>query len=370
MSLYFHVCRHRSPYLVLFTLILLVSNTGCISTIAPPPEISETALAEERNLQQTLAFKAYLDDQKRVMNIGFKLRQGALGLIELDNRSKQNSKPAIGLYTANKYSFKKSFREVAEKQFAIGEEIKILSVAPDSPAERSGLKAGDVLIAVNNEKAPTGENAPDQLEAFWDRHLEGRSGAPITLTLNRDGVNVVTTIAPEFIVKWPLVLNNAEDVNAHADGHKVVINRGLLRFLESDTELAYVISHEIAHNLMKHPRSVIINYVLGTLVDVGLAFSGIFLPNPVGTWAAYSKSQKFEIESDYISLFILHRSGYDLDEVTEFWRRLATIRPGIIEDNWLSTHPSSPERLLAMEAVIKEIKKRIENEGQILPAIR
>ena len=39
---------------------------------------------------------------------------------------------------------------------------------------------------------------------------------------------------------------------AFADGTKVFLTRGMMRFAQSDEELALVVAHETAHNIMGH----------------------------------------------------------------------------------------------------------------------
>jgi predicted Zn-dependent protease len=49
-----------------------------------------------------------------------------------------------------------------------------------------------------------------------------------------------------------VVLSESDAVNAFADGEKVVITKGMMRFVENDRELSLVIAHEMAHNAMGH----------------------------------------------------------------------------------------------------------------------
>jgi C-terminal peptidase prc len=56
----------------------------------------------------------------------------------------------------------------------------ILSPLPESPAERGGVRDGDVLIAVDGEKT-TDETTEDDIRAW----LHGEVGTPVTLTISR-----------------------------------------------------------------------------------------------------------------------------------------------------------------------------------------
>jgi len=49
-----------------------------------------------------------------------------------------------------------------------------------------------------------------------------------------------------------LVLNPSSQVNAHAKGLSIEINRGLLNYMRSDSEIALVLGHELAHVTLHH----------------------------------------------------------------------------------------------------------------------
>jgi regulator of sigma E protease len=65
----------------------------------------------------------------------------------------------------------------------------ITSVGPNSPAERAGLKPGDVVVAVTGEPLYTHE---DLLEA-----IRTRPGQPFELTVERDGKRLTLTVTPD-----------------------------------------------------------------------------------------------------------------------------------------------------------------------------
>lgn len=67
--------------------------------------------------------------------------------------------------------------------------LAIESVAPGSPADRAGLKAGDVLVAVNDE--PVG---PDSAAETIRRHTS--TGKPVKLQVKRGGETITLTVTP------------------------------------------------------------------------------------------------------------------------------------------------------------------------------
>jgi S1-C subfamily serine protease len=76
-------------------------------------------------------------------------------------------------------------RAVLERLAAAYEGVIVWGATPGSPAERAGLRAGDLVVAVNGEPTPT-------LEAFINarRWLNGR----LVLSLVRDGTEMDVTL--------------------------------------------------------------------------------------------------------------------------------------------------------------------------------
>ncbi|MBI5165485.1 MAG: M48 family metalloprotease [Magnetospirillum sp.] len=57
-------------------------------------------------------------------------------------------------------------------------------------------------------------------------------------------------VGAEKVCGYPLSVSGIEAVNAYAGGKTIVITAGMMNFVESDAELALVLSHEMAHNTM------------------------------------------------------------------------------------------------------------------------
>jgi len=98
--------------------------------------------------------------------------------------------------------------------------------------------------------------------------------------------------------------------------------------------------------------------MLGSLLDIVAAAYGVNTQGAFGNAAARAHSQGFEAEADYVGLYIMARSGRDIDNSPRFWRRMAASHPGSIQRSGAASHPATPERFLAMEKTIKEIKKK------------
>jgi predicted Zn-dependent protease len=64
-------------------------------------------------------------------------------------------------------------------------------------------------------------------------------------------------------------------------------------------------------------------------------------------------------------MYILANSGIEREGVANFWRRMSVENPRSI--SYASTHPSSSERWVNIEAVNKEIDKKILKSESLLP---
>lgn len=124
-------------------------------------------------------------------------------------------------------------------------------------------------------------------------------------------------------------------MNAFADEDRVVFHRGMMRFVKNDDELALVVGHELAHNVMGHidksKQNALWGALGGALIDVAFAAGGI---NTKGDFSdagaragALAHSPEFESEADYVGLYFAVRAGYDVEKSEEFWRRCAADDP-------------------------------------------
>jgi len=110
------------------------------------------------------------------------------------------------------------------------------------------------------------------------------------------------------------------------------------------------------------------NVLLGSIFDIlilgttGVSTGGAF--GKIGG-AAYSKS--FEFEADYAGLYIAARAGHDVTGAANFWRRMAAEHPKSMEKAFAASHPSTPERFVAMEKTIQEIKEKQKLGEPLIP---
>ncbi len=168
---------------------------------------------------------------------------------------------------------------------------------------------------------------------------------------------------------WEITVLDDDTVNAWAlPGGKMAINKGLLRYVASDAELAAVIAHEIGHVELRHAaremeserfsdmitsggRDLIMGQIydsnVRTLSDLAIDEMEDAMRNIVT--AGYSQS--YELEADGHILDVFELAGYEARQAPGFFRTLLQLYPPDTEGttSLFSTHPGTLSRLEALE---------------------
>ena len=185
--------------------------------------------------------------------------------------------------------------------------------------------------------------------------------------------NEIRGLQPDRSCSFHLMIQGTKGVNAYADGKNVVISAPMMVFADKDTYLAFVLAHELSHNIMEHQKRQGNNVLLGTLLgavgDIAADMHGANTQGAFGNMGAQmaqlNYSPSFEAEADYIGLYILARAGYPIEQAPNFWRAMAQYEPQGIYAR--STHPTNPERFVAMKKTIEEIRAKQRAKQPLLP---
>lgn len=175
--------------------------------------------------------------------------------------------------------------------------------------------------------------------------------------------------------KFGFKLVEDSSINAFADGKNITITTGIIAFADSDDAVASILAHEYAHNVLGHVASTQHNMTLGSLggalAEQLLQSRGIEMGNlsDLGSQFAQMRySKAFEQEADHVGLYIAKRADYNLDSMPAIWRRMAASNSRGIYT--ASTHPTYPERYIAMQQTINEIRSKEKNGEPLLPSFR
>jgi beta-barrel assembly-enhancing protease len=272
----------------------------------------------------------------RVAAVAYRLLTANLALC--DTRAPQTG---FAIHDAQQYA--PSVREDAMRHFGLGAEPAVLTVAPGSPAERAGLRKDDALIAISGQRLvaelPRGKASfvgVERATALLDRAFA--SGSAV-LTVRRNGAVAEVTVTPEPGCASRVALIPSTQLNAAADGIHVQLTSAIADYAANDDELAAVIAHELAHNILRHRATL----------DAAGVPSGFF--RKLGKNAARVRAT--EEEADHVGLYLLAHAGYDLEAALAFWQRFGRDHgAGIFAD---ATHPSWRAREAQMRLTIERI---------------
>ncbi|MEQ1866319.1 MAG: M48 family metalloprotease [Micropepsaceae bacterium] len=284
----------------------------------------------------------YMVQRARVEAVSFRLRKAAAR-----DCAKQNATgPEIGLIVWSLANFENPL-DIAylKSKFALSDGVTVALAIDGSPAASAGLREGSVITHINDSAINEGKGAT---ERFVARSNAAAQKGPLHLRLADGGEK---TLVPENVCKFITLLVRSPETNAAADGRVLAITSGLFDLTTSDDELALVLGHELAHNVLGHLKKSSPARP-GGILDA-------FMRATIGTAVAAAQSTPYSIaaekEADYAGLYFMARAGYDFTAADAFWRRLnQTTRATQV----IKTHPSGAERLKAIQSAIAEIKAK------------
>ena len=182
--------------------------------------------------------------------------------------------------------------------------------------------------------------------------------------VNRVGQNLVRN--SDAKVPFTIKVLDSEEVNAFAlPGGFFFVNSGLILKADSESELAGVMAHEIAHVAARHGTR---NATRGELAQIAMIpvmvmsggwagyaiYQGAHLAIPMG-FLAFSRAN--EREADYLGLQYMYKAGYDPTSFVDFFEKIQTLekrKPGTVAKVF-STHPMTDDRIKASQNEIQQI---------------
>ncbi len=328
-----------APAFALFAVLAL----GACAPNTERPTVDSAASSAEAKLQRAMAFDNLETQRLRLNNVAFRVLAAGAELCGTKVR------PAGGFSVRNAAMYSGAMREAAADK-GIDERVSVASVAPDGPAARAGLQVGDAIVRIGETPIGTGRDGM----AALDKALAGKDAA-LPLRIVRGGETREIAVARVPSCDYQVVYQTNTLLNAYADGSKIVMFSGMVRFAGTDEELALIVAHELAHNMRGHIDAKQGNAVIGAILDgliqglTGVRTGGAFM-----NAAANVNSPDFEAEADYVGLYVMARAGYAIGNAPAFWRRMAVENPGGISHT--STHPATNDRFVALQAAIAEIE--------------
>jgi len=284
----------------------------------------------------------------RVATIGHRLTVASVGWC-----AERQWLPGMALHDLSQYSAEA--RPAASRAFGLDSGPAVLALAARGPAERGGLALNDVIATLDGVPPPRAELAPAGAFTGMERILAALDAAfadgSATIGVLRAGRSVSVTVRAERGCATRFQLIPSRRLNAYADGRYVQLTSAIVDYVADDGELAAVLAHEFAHNVLRHRARL-------DAAGVARGFLGNFGRNA-------RLIRETEEEADRLSVWLLDRAGYDPAAAIRFWSRFG--RRGL---NFIGspTHGGWRGRVARFEAEIEAIRRARAAGAEVRPA--
>lgn len=261
-------------------------------------------------------------------------------------RRRQNQH-GLAIHDLSQYS--RGSRPAAIRAFGLDRGPAVLALAEGGAAARAGLRLDDVLLAADGAPLPRPAASVHDSFAPTERMIDALEAAfadgAADLDIRRGGEvrRVRVEAVPGCASRFQLVpsLQRA----AKADGRYVQLTSALVSYTRDDHELAALVAHELAHNILQHRAR--------------LNAAGVDRDAPIRSPRDARLFQLTELEADRLAIHLMARAGYDPKAAVRLWTRQSREPQGARS----GSHPPWPARIAAMEAEIAAIE-RAKSDGK------
>ena len=166
--------------------------------------------------------------------------------------------------------------------------------------------------------------------------------------------------------QWRLYVVDIAEVNAIClPSGELIVFKGLLDACHNDSELAFILSHEVAHAVLGHGAEGLSHRgVLEFLALLGVGVLWLVVPNDLAAYFLHRfshstaevlfdlpYSRMLEAEADRVGLQFATAACFDPGQAVEVWTHLPALGGGQAAQ-LLSTHPSHEARLEELSAML------------------
>lgn len=172
---------------------------------------------------------------------------------------------------------------------------------------------------------------------------------------------------------WEVHLVANDTPNAFCmPGGKIVVLSGILPITNTESDLAFILGHEISHALLDHSRTQMSKEKRKTdLVNAGIGVGNLFSLFGFGelaqlTWATSEAahygteallfpkhSREHESQADRLGMILTYLSGYDIRNIPDFWERMSESSSN--DFDLFSSHPADSKRIEQMYEIINQL---------------
>jgi membrane-associated protease RseP (regulator of RpoE activity) len=215
-----------------------------------------------------------------------------------------------GLVLHDISQYDRSTRPAVAQAFAMNGGFGVLGVVPGSVAHQAGLRSQDEIVAINSTSvedpsaAGRDRQSYQRMDAFLKQLQAALVRGPADLIIRRGGHLYRARLNGQRGCGGQLALTPSSSLNAWSDGTYVNVSTAIVNFAGTDDELAFVIAHEMAHNILESS-------------ETKDARSGLF--GTLGLGAGSVK--RGEIAADSYAVSLMNNGGYRPSSAIAFLQR-------------------------------------------------
>ena len=329
------------------TILALTLSLAAVSATVP-------ARAETPQAALATSIEALRKHEERVTIIGERLSAAAAAAGWCD------PVPTLGWTLGDVASYPKQLRPLVRRHWQLPNTTTLFvsSIAPDGTAAQAGVIVGMGIASIDGQvpvryQGSTPTRRPLDLS---ERIVEAALGrGPVAVeTVGSDGTTRRFELTGRPVCRSRFEVSAEDEEQAYADGSIVQVTAGMAEYTkDSDDQLAGVIAHEIAHNVLRHiPRQS----EAGTPEDYR---------RHLRRYASLSRAM--EEEADRLAVWLLMAAGYDPAAPVAFWQRFGpghdSAHPfGRLHDPWR-------ERVAAVEDELALMRREKAANPDARPAL-
>lgn len=217
----------------------------------------------------------------------------------------------------------------------------------------------------------------DFLHTLYLRRMPVVKEADQAARVSKIGVRLTHGLSAPH-ANWRFMVIESNEINAFTlPGGVIGVYTGLLHALKEDSKLAAVLSHEIAHAMLRHPAETITpNYIAWRISQKMAApamslspFSAIsqeqlrenemaMLLRGVNVFEIFElpTGRKREHEADVEGMRLMARAGFDPKACISFWQMMSDFETltGHNKPSFLTSHPGGTARLSFLQLKLPE----------------
>jgi hypothetical protein len=275
-------------------------------------------------------------EQMRVSAIGYRIAAA-------NARSCARPQMMTGIISHDLAQYAPAARAAVSQAFSLNEGFGVLQIVPGSAAERAGLHIDDEIIAVG-DRSVEDSAAFEQARPSYAREARFQgilsnalAQGPTQLLVRRAGKVMRITVEGQPGCGGDVILSNSSDLNAWSDGGRVVVTTAMMHEAANDDELAFVIAHEMAHNILGHANGH--KESLGLFGLLGFGSSGV---------------KRMEMDADSYAVPLMTSAGYSPRAGISF---LETASHHMWWNDLSLDHPSFGRRIKIVTAAIGRLQR-------------